>query len=97
MKSLLGNIPPYTNALLPKTSQSTTNALLQASLPTRNALLDYIDRVPGRQNIMLEMADKKTVYRDSVDGQFVTKREAEQRPRETERERVPVGKPSKKK
>jgi hypothetical protein len=63
----------------------------------RNALLDYVDRVPRRQNIMLEMADKKTVYRDSVDGQFVTKREADQRPRETERERVPVGKPSKKK
>ena len=33
-------------------------------------------------------------YRDSVDGQFVTKREAESRPRETEKE---VIKPSKRK
>lgn len=34
---------------------------------------------------------KKTVYRDSEDGQFVTKRYAETHPRTTERERVDVG------
>lgn len=32
-------------------------------------------------------------YRDSVDGQFVAKKEADKRPRETEKERV---KPAKK-
>lgn len=40
------------------------------------------------------MTNKKPVrYRDSVDGQFITKKEAERRPRETERE---VIKPPKK-
>lgn len=37
------------------------------------------------------MAKKPTPpvrYRDSVDGQFVTKREADKRPRETEKEAV---------
>lgn len=48
------------------------------------------------------MADKrKTVYRDSKDGQFITKKEAERRPATTEKERVrvspPPPKPSKKK
>lgn len=33
---------------------------------------------------------KKTVYRDSVSGEFITEREANRRPRETEKERVPV-------
>jgi hypothetical protein len=37
---------------------------------------------------------RKTVYRDSKDGQFVTRREAEQRPNETERERVRIDPPS---
>lgn len=37
---------------------------------------------------------KPVRYRDSVDGQFVTKREAERRPRETEKE---VIKPPKRK
>jgi hypothetical protein len=40
---------------------------------------------------------KKTVYRDSQDGQFIKKQEAERRPATTEKERVPVGKPPKKK
>ncbi len=40
--------------------------------------------------------EKKTVYRDSEDGQFTTKKYAESHPRTTERERVSVGKPSKK-
>mgnify|MGYP007064208234 CR=1 FL=1 len=41
------------------------------------------------------MSTKNPVrYRDSVDGQFVTKREAERRPRETEKE---VIKPPKRK
>lgn len=38
----------------------------------------------------------KTVYRDSKDGQFIKKQEAVRRPATTEKERVPVGKPSKK-
>jgi hypothetical protein len=33
---------------------------------------------------------KKTVYRDSRDGQFITKREAEQRPDTSEKERVRI-------
>ncbi len=40
---------------------------------------------------------KKTVYRDSVDGQFITREEAESRPRETEKERVRVKPPAKRK
>ena len=32
----------------------------------------------------------RTDYRDSVDGQFVTKREAETRPRETTKEKNPL-------
>lgn len=36
---------------------------------------------------------KKTVYRDSKDGQFTTKKHAEKNPNTTEKERVPVGKP----
>lgn len=39
---------------------------------------------------------KKTVYRDSKDGQFITKKEAVRRPATTEKERVPVVKPKKK-
>ena len=39
---------------------------------------------------------KKTVYRDSKDGQFTTKRDADRRSNEHERERVRVGSPSKK-
>lgn len=38
----------------------------------------------------------KTVYRDSVDGHFISQDEAERRPRETEKERVPVPKKKKK-
>lgn len=33
---------------------------------------------------------RRTVYRDSVDGQFVTRRYAEGNPRTTERERVRI-------
>jgi hypothetical protein len=41
------------------------------------------------------MSTKKPVrYRDSVDGQFITKKEADRRPRETEKE---VIKPPKRK
>jgi hypothetical protein len=36
---------------------------------------------------------KKTVYRDSRDGQFITKREAEQRPKTSEKERVRIRPP----
>lgn len=39
---------------------------------------------------------KKTVYRDSEDGQFVKKDYAEKHPKTTEKERVPVGKKPKK-
>lgn len=41
------------------------------------------------------MADKpqtRTGYRDSVKGHFITKEEAEKRPRETEKERIPLPK-----
>lgn len=40
------------------------------------------------------MAKAPVRYRDSVDGQFVTKKEADRRPRETEKEKVkpPKGK-----
>jgi hypothetical protein len=46
---------------------------------------------------MAKTPDKKTVYRDSKDGQFTTKRDAEKNPKTTEKERVNVGTPSKKK
>ncbi|MEE9443748.1 MAG: multidrug transporter [candidate division Zixibacteria bacterium] len=38
----------------------------------------------------------KTVYRDSVTGEFITQNEAERRPRETEKERIRI-QPTKKK
>ena len=38
--------------------------------------------------------EKKTVYRDSKDGQFVKKSEAERKPSEYEKERVRVVPPS---
>jgi len=42
------------------------------------------------------MADKKkTVHRDSKDGQFTTKRDAEKNPKTSERERVRVSSPPK--
>lgn len=40
---------------------------------------------------------KKTVYRDSKDGQFTTKKYSEKHPATTEKERVPVVKPTQKK
>jgi len=40
---------------------------------------------------------KKTVYRDSKDGQFTTKKYSEKNPNTTEKERVPVVKPAPKK
>lgn len=45
---------------------------------------------------MAKQTEKKTVHRDSVSGEFVTKKYAENHPRTTEKERVPVGKPNKK-
>jgi hypothetical protein len=41
------------------------------------------------------MVEKKTVYRDSKDGQWITKKEAERRPDTTEKERVRVVPPGK--
>ena len=44
------------------------------------------------------MANKpasRVVYRSSVDGQFTTKREATQKPREHQREHVPLPQPVK--
>lgn len=32
----------------------------------------------------------RTGYRDAVDGQFITEREAKDRPRETVKERIPL-------
>jgi hypothetical protein len=43
-----------------------------------------------------EKEQKRTVYRDSKDGQFVTQREAERKPSEYEKERVRVSPPKKK-
>lgn len=43
---------------------------------------------------MAEKEQKKTVYRDSVDGQFVKKAYADNHPRTTEKERVRVKPPS---
>ncbi|MBT4931875.1 MAG: hypothetical protein HOL66_02790 [Rhodospirillaceae bacterium] len=40
---------------------------------------------------------KKTVYRDSKDGQFTTKRDAERHPDTTEKERVRIKPPAPKK
>lgn len=39
---------------------------------------------------------QRVVYRSSDDGQFVTKKEAEKKPREHQREHVPVPAPAKK-
>lgn len=39
---------------------------------------------------MAKKPETRTAYRDSVDGQFIKKEEAEKRPRETEKERVPM-------
>lgn len=41
-----------------------------------------------------EREPKKTVYRDSTDGQFTRKKFAENNPRITEKERVPVRPPA---
>ena len=38
---------------------------------------------------------RKVVYRDSVDGQFVTQKYAEQHPRTTERQHVDIRNPKK--
>lgn len=46
---------------------------------------------------MAKQPPKKTVYRDSEDGQFTTKKYADKNPKTTEKEKVPVGKPSPKK
>lgn len=43
------------------------------------------------------MSKKKTVRRDSEDGQFTTKKYADAHPKTTETERVRVNPPSKKK
>jgi hypothetical protein len=42
---------------------------------------------------MASEAKKKTVYRDSIDGQFIAKKEADRRPASTEKQRLRV-KPS---
>jgi hypothetical protein len=46
-----------------------------------------------------EMPKTKTriIYRDSVNGEIISKQEAERRPRETEKERVHIPSPAKKK
>lgn len=46
---------------------------------------------------MVKKPAKKTVYRDSEDGQFVKKKYAVDHPKTTEKEHVPVVKPKKKK
>lgn len=44
---------------------------------------------------MAKTIPEKVIYRDSVDGQFVPKRYADQHPRTTEREHVPISNPKK--
>lgn len=40
--------------------------------------------------------ETRVAHRSAVDGQFITKREAERNPRESVRERIPVPTPPKK-
>ena len=40
-------------------------------------------------------AKKKTVYRDSIDGKFITKKEAAKRPSTTEKQTIRVNQQSK--
>ena len=42
---------------------------------------------------MAKSEPRKTVYRDSKDGQFVKKSEADRKPSEYEKERVRTGRP----
>lgn len=61
--------------------------------PTKVKLGSYeAHNVRGKDHVMVE---KKTVYRDSRDGQFITKRESDRRPETTEKERVRVVPPGK--
>ena len=46
---------------------------------------------------MAKHEEKKTVYRDSEDGQFVKQEYAEKHPKTTEKERVRITPPDKKK
>ena len=46
---------------------------------------------------MVKKEKKKTVFRDSEDGQFTTKKYAEKNPKTTEKERVRIKPPSQKK
>jgi len=46
---------------------------------------------------MSKKQDKRTVYRDSEDGQFVDKEYAEKNPKTTEKEKVPISRPPPKK
>ncbi len=46
---------------------------------------------------MADKEKKKTVYRDSEDGKFTTKKYSDKHPKTTEKERVRVKPPSKKK
>jgi hypothetical protein len=42
-----------------------------------------------------KMAEKKVIYRSSITGRIITKRNAEQHPKTTERQHVPVKNPKK--
>lgn len=46
---------------------------------------------------MVKKPEKKTIYRDSETGQITTEDYAKRHPKTTEKERVPVVKPKKKK
>ena len=48
-------------------------------------------RLAGDTKTMAKQAKKKTVYRSSVKGTFVTKRFAETHPKTTEKEKVRTG------
>ena len=51
----------------------------------------YEDELVNMKKMSKEKEPKKTVYRDSEVGQFVTKKYAEDHPKTTEKERVRVG------
>ncbi len=78
--------------------QVDVSALDGALTPSRAVgTRDYVAS-PPMEKTMAKATERKIVHRDSVDGQFVTGRYADQHPRTTERQHVyvPAPKPPKK-
>jgi hypothetical protein len=61
----------------------------------RQADKNSVKHLSHRRMRMTNKGEKKTVYRDSEDGQFVKKDYADKHPKTTEKERVPVNPPKK--